>query len=336
MERHARRSESRSPWAARLAVVVAVAVIGAGCGETVGEATPAPAVDEEYRSLVARYLAGPLDGDARVRLRDLPRDADIPFPEEAILIGSVEQVLESGGTVVTALVEVPAIGPEDAPAAFIEAFEAAGWEARDIPVLPGSFAEEIRTAGGSYTALCLGEDRLATVLTLATGSRDRDDEAVTARITIGPNAIPTDLCGRPTFFGSTSGPILARFGQPDPFPILTAPVDGLADGPMVVASGLASASRSHTVTRTEASNAKLQAHYGAQLREALWVEVESGAYRGATWSLWRFQDRLGREWTAVLSILEQEAHMGVDRMLPELRVRVVTIEAIPMGHSMPQ
>lgn len=325
-----RRSQRWFPRATGLGFVLGLALIGAGCGEAVDEPAPAPTVDEEYRSFVGRYLADPLEGDAMVRLRDLPPEANIPFPEAAILVGSVERFAEAG-LVVTVLVDLPGVDLEDGETTFREAFEAAGWHLRDIPILPESYAEDIRDGGGSYTVVCDGEERFATVMTMA-----GPEGTVRGRITVAPSDPPTDLCGRPTFFGSTTGPILARFGQPDPFPVLVPPADADVSGPMRVSSGLASASRSHIVTVTPASNLELLGHYGDQLRGSLWTEIASGTQQGAAWSLWRFGDRFAREWTAVLSVIDQEAEQGVVRMEPELRIRVVTVEALPLGHSMPK
>ncbi len=320
------------PYGIRAGLILFALVVGA-CACTRSAPPSQTAVsgvnEDKFRSFIQAYLAHPVGGNATILLGDLPPRVGIPFPQEAVLIGSVSRP-HGEGRWLEALIELRGIGPTRAERLFREAFEARDWSAFEFAPAAGSVHDQLQALGGTQLGFCEGEERLA-IVTIAPGNPTTASTSV--RVTVAPQGFPSP-CDPLSIFDPTVGPLISRFGLPEPFPRLTAPLGAQTDGPMTVATGLASASRSHTVTDSDATNDQLLEHYGQQLDEARWRQIESGVSEVTAWSHWRFEDRLDRPWTAVLTVYDSVGRTVVDDSGPP--ARTVTVEAISMGHSMPR
>lgn len=304
-----------------LVIVTGVALIAsiACTGESTSPTSEKrAAADVEFQTFIRRYLDAPttVGGPARIMVKDLPRDFDVPMPPEAILVGSIAR--DEGITQV--VIDVPTKTPEETIGAFQVALEEAGWRLLTSGSTPGG-VNSSELPESIILVACGDRDQWLQVR--AANSPLLEEGTTDVRLTLAESGRFSTGCERPVTRNASA------FSTGSPFPNLD-PSPGTIEHDRFPLFYSGTAVTTANIFDTALAPESIAATYAQQLREAGWQNIESGVTHEAAWSHWRFTDRQGRGWIAVLTA----SQTSPDTELMTYP-RTVVLEGIPLGHSLP-
>ena len=313
MKRHSRR------LSLAFIIIAGVFLAAVACGgpEAATDGKQAE-TDAAFQQFIARYLNPPATANtpARVLVKDLPAGFDVPMPLEAVLVGSIAR--DEGFTQV--LLDVPGMTPEETIEAFQAVLEEADWRLLNTGFTPGGVNPS--DLPRQIILLACG-DRDQWLQVSAASPFDSEEGPTDVRLMVSESGPPNTGCGRSITrsVNSTSTGFI--------FPNLDSP-EGVVEQERSSIIFMGTSVTTFNILDTDLSPERIANHYVEQLRDLGWEMIESGVTDEAAWSHWRFTDRQGRGWIAVLTV-SQTTPDTESATSP----RVVVLEGIPLGHSLP-
>ena len=311
------------------AVLIAALTTLLGCG--VGGSAKNDAVameDAEFRIFVERFFNAPppqSETTSQILLRALPTDTDAPTPKAATVAGSVVSSRYGERIAVRTILDVPGAALDEAESLFVDAYEAAGWVARELPSPGGGLAATADGHRGVTLLFCSNEGRWAqldlSAIEPASGVGAATASVDARLVAVEPNGALHPVC-------EESGSRIAP-RQPDIFPRLEPPLGAEPRPRRFILRSTATAFSDRTFA-TGLPVDRFHEHYSSLLHLEDWRRIEMSAETGMIWSLWRFTDQKGREWVGTLTVVERTESTDT----PGESGQEVILEAIPLGHSL--
>ncbi len=262
--------------------VVEQVVVGQGTGEAGPVTVELIGGDEAaLREFISRYITYP-GSDAehiRVYLGSLPPEFsyDLPLPEDARVIGSVQQTSYAQLQVI----QETSLTPDEVQTFYAEALPAAGWTVADT-AYGGGFVS------ADYSATyCQGEEIF---------------------LSVNAGVLPEGKTDVRVFVQASQGysPCAPNAEYSDP---LSEMIPALKNPPgtrMSSSGGGGGSSDSEAYNEThltgDISAPDAATYYNDQLSAAGWTLVESGSADGLGWSTWTFTDADGDAWAGTLLV----------------------------------